>query len=324
MMNPSTEEIENHLTFLKTVAARWHVLKHTLLYAITTFDDVMAHPEAGQLSFEHLFIWHTQVLNPTEYARKFGDLEFPTSLEAIARSLTISVDTSQGKACDPKHPIIADIKAQIPFMRWAVQKPRNVAHATTKYEKFLELHRRHPQAMLVPTKEIDLIWHTHMRSPREYRARCMQVFGHVLSHDDKIGDLASAIGFRDTRDLWWKEFGEAYEKDRLKAFFQSSQNKTYATGNILLQVAVAEKPTNLISNPCRLSYTRRRRRKSVYTLPSEIVRISSSGHRSVADSTSAAALIWHCCHSDMGRASCWSKSAKVTRGLGGMGFAGMM
>ena len=43
-----------------------------------------------------------------------------------------------------------------------------IDRAITRYGQFLDLARRDPGATLVPTLDIDLIWHVHMLSPRNY------------------------------------------------------------------------------------------------------------------------------------------------------------
>ena len=43
-----------------------------------------------------------------------------------------------------------------------------IDRAITRYGQFLELARKDPGATLVPTLDIDLIWHVHMLSPRDY------------------------------------------------------------------------------------------------------------------------------------------------------------
>ena len=43
-----------------------------------------------------------------------------------------------------------------------------IDRAITRYGQFLDLARKDPGATLVPTLDIDLIWHVHMLSPRDY------------------------------------------------------------------------------------------------------------------------------------------------------------
>ncbi|OQR82546.1 hypothetical protein ACHHYP_15872 [Achlya hypogyna] len=89
----------------------------------------------------------------------------------------------------------------------------NVGNAALKrYAQFVATLRQHKRAgaMLVPTVDIDLVWHTHMTFPKEYVGFCKKNVGVVLDHDDTVagGDLTDA--FAATRDLWHTTTGKAY------------------------------------------------------------------------------------------------------------------
>ena len=56
--------------------------------------------------------------------------------------------------------------------------------------------------MLVPTLDVDLIWHVHMLSPLDYRDDCMNLLGRVLSHDATIEDSDLATAFERTKERW--------------------------------------------------------------------------------------------------------------------------
>ncbi|XP_076883208.1 glycine-rich domain-containing protein 1-like [Bidens hawaiensis] len=61
-----------------------------------------------------------------------------------------------------------------------------------RYKGFLHLVRKNIEKMLgnpiVPTYDIDLIWHTHQLSPRSYCKDVMALVGQVLHHDDNDTD----------------------------------------------------------------------------------------------------------------------------------------
>jgi len=40
--------------------------------------------------------------------------------------------------------------------------------------------------MLVPTKEIDEVWHLHMESPVSYYNDCLSFCGKIIDHDSTI------------------------------------------------------------------------------------------------------------------------------------------
>ena len=52
-----------------------------------------------------------------------------------------------------------------------------IDRAISRYADFLQLARDHPREVLVPTLDIDLIWHAHMLSPLDYRDDCHALLG---------------------------------------------------------------------------------------------------------------------------------------------------
>lgn len=87
--------------------------------------------------------------------------------------------------------------------------------ALIQYEKFLLLAAKNRREHLVPTKEIDMMWHLHMLHPRAYYKDCMDMFGDILDHNGgyslrngETKGLAAALQI--TAALWEQEFGEGY------------------------------------------------------------------------------------------------------------------
>ena len=56
-----------------------------------------------------------------------------------------------------------------------------------------------PGATLVPTLDIDLIWHVHMLSPHDYREDCKEMLGRLLTHDDQKSDEELSGAFEATQ-----------------------------------------------------------------------------------------------------------------------------
>lgn len=85
------------------------------------------------------------------------------------------------------------------------------------YKKFLQLR---PQAArlhmtLVPTYQIDLIWHTHMLySTTMYNMDCIRIMNSTMSHDDSHSDRSEGghlhQAYNATSDLWTREYGTDY------------------------------------------------------------------------------------------------------------------
>ena len=67
---------------------------------------------------------------------------------------------------------------------WSIQK---VTRAIEQYRRFLFLHHRHPTAELVPTPEIDQVWHTHILDTVKYRQDCHWLFDRFIDHYPYLG-----------------------------------------------------------------------------------------------------------------------------------------
>jgi hypothetical protein len=55
------------------------------------------------------------------------------------------------------------------------------------YRQYLILCLRHPEVGIVPTIEIDLVWHAHILDTQKYQADCDHVFGFFLHHFPYLG-----------------------------------------------------------------------------------------------------------------------------------------
>ncbi|XP_024537305.1 glycine-rich domain-containing protein 1-like [Selaginella moellendorffii] len=91
--------------------------------------------------------------------------------------------------------------------------------AVARYKAFLHLVFRHTSAasvFLVPTYDIDLIWHTHQLHPVSYRSDLTRLFGRIFEHDDTDSnrDPGGKLdkGFAKTLSLWESLYDLPYEK----------------------------------------------------------------------------------------------------------------
>eukprot|EP00008_Paramoeba_atlantica_P004455 CAMPEP_0201486218 /NCGR_PEP_ID=MMETSP0151_2-20130828/10286_1 /ASSEMBLY_ACC=CAM_ASM_000257 /TAXON_ID=200890 /ORGANISM="Paramoeba atlantica, Strain 621/1 / CCAP 1560/9" /LENGTH=504 /DNA_ID=CAMNT_0047870735 /DNA_START=123 /DNA_END=1634 /DNA_ORIENTATION=- len=79
--------------------------------------------------------------------------------------------------------------------------------------------RKKQRPVLVPTLDIDLIWHVHMLSGLDYRDDCATLFGQMFNHTanvscgggEKEKKEEERENFRVTRELWREVFDEEYE-----------------------------------------------------------------------------------------------------------------
>ena len=85
--------------------------------------------------------------------------------------------------------------------------------AELEYRRFLTLKCFYPSVALVPSKQVDAIWHAHILDTRAYREDCQLVFDRFIDHYPYFGiygqndyqELKSA--FAHTVSLYEKHFG---------------------------------------------------------------------------------------------------------------------
>jgi hypothetical protein len=86
--------------------------------------------------------------------------------------------------------------------------------AVAMYRCFLKLCVLHPGTRIVPTTQLDRVWHAHVLDTAKYRADCDYVFGHFMDHFPYAGlrgeddRRAWRDDFAHTRRLFAEHFGE--------------------------------------------------------------------------------------------------------------------
>jgi hypothetical protein len=83
------------------------------------------------------------------------------------------------------------------------------------YYRFLTLKAKAKQMVLVPTYQVDMMWHTHILSSLSlYNKDCTAIIGSTFHHDDSLNDRSEGgvldTSYRTTKELWRKEYGEDY------------------------------------------------------------------------------------------------------------------
>ncbi|WAR06795.1 GRDP2-like protein, partial [Mya arenaria] len=88
--------------------------------------------------------------------------------------------------------------------------------AKERYKKFLYLRKQNVGDYLVPCYDIDLIWHTHMKTPLAYKKDTEKILGYHFNHDDSTTDRSDGSklsnGDRVTKRKWKDLYGEPYVK----------------------------------------------------------------------------------------------------------------
>jgi len=82
--------------------------------------------------------------------------------------------------------------------------------AADRYRKFLNLKIRHRDALLVPSYDIDLVWHTHQLHPLLYKEDTVELLGRMFNHDDSLDDRSpdspQQNAYARTKQLWMEAY----------------------------------------------------------------------------------------------------------------------
>ena len=82
-----------------------------------------------------------------------------------------------------------------------------------QYRRFLMLKHFYPQADIVPTREVDKVWHCHILDTEKYREDCQKLFDRYLDHFPYLGIRDEADkenldkAFNETQSLFEELFG---------------------------------------------------------------------------------------------------------------------
>ncbi|KAI9569231.1 hypothetical protein HD554DRAFT_2020776 [Boletus coccyginus] len=83
-------------------------------------------------------------------------------------------------------------------------------HSVMRYHAFLDLMTAYPGPMLVPTLDIDLVWHTHQLMASRYSVDCEMYIGHYVDHELSIAESRLTSAFDDTCRAWETRFQVSY------------------------------------------------------------------------------------------------------------------
>lgn len=85
-----------------------------------------------------------------------------------------------------------------------------IEEAIKRYKRFIQLAKLYPHTKLVPTVDIDIVWHDHMLHPKSYFNDCANYLGRILDHKpSKKGENLTAY-FKNTGELWAEIYNENY------------------------------------------------------------------------------------------------------------------
>ncbi|KAH9049000.1 hypothetical protein EDB84DRAFT_1410083 [Lactarius hengduanensis] len=83
-------------------------------------------------------------------------------------------------------------------------------HAIVRYHAFLDLVASSQRMLVVPTLDIDLVWHSHQLSGPRYHKDCKTNVGRYVDHDDRVEQFHLSDAFDATCRAWEKRYGIPY------------------------------------------------------------------------------------------------------------------
>ncbi|MEW6496929.1 MAG: hypothetical protein AB1589_31065 [Cyanobacteriota bacterium] len=133
--------------------------------------------------------------------------------------------------------------------------------AISCYKMFLSLAYLYPHIPLVPTQEIDWVWHCHILHTRKYRQDCQMLFGRFIDHEpdgefwEQGEPLSLETAFDQTQALFEHYFGKSVlestdfeQLDKLDLTEnQSQQYNSCEAGHLCFQRSACGRPiSNLV------------------------------------------------------------------------------
>jgi len=82
--------------------------------------------------------------------------------------------------------------------------------AIFRYERFIALIAHNKKKVLVPTLDIDLVWHAHQTMHDAYTKYSKRLAGRLINHDDSIGGADLSKGYAETFIEWARHYNELY------------------------------------------------------------------------------------------------------------------
>jgi hypothetical protein len=174
--------------------------------------------------FAVAWIWHLHLLHPVAYKSycesKFLRVISPVPGDMLSGSLEIS-GTAEAQPDIPLPTTHTGTVAtweqlhskQLAFFtktKTFAPTRKQVTRLITKFKKFLQLMKL-STGVLVPTIEIDYIWHSCLRNPLFYYDLCRIHAGKLIDHNDLLDDGFLQTAFIDTKSLYEKTYSDHYE-----------------------------------------------------------------------------------------------------------------
>eukprot|EP01083_Nonionella_stella_P014931 41823_1 len=249
-----TEKQENNKLFWEGIIMDYEMYMDKIA-ADPSSEITMRHsiPHSSEItiSLEMELVWRIHVLNPQCYVsdciRKFGKIigrtkQWQNHTRHNTTNFRRNVLKNQSPAntgfISPDLVMTDAIKRQCKFIRKMIKinmfypiTLADIKAAITRYDQFLQAMWApdKPQGLvMVPTLDLDLIWHSHQLNPIGYHSFCTTRSPHrrLVWHDDNLGDDVLRVNGVSTQQFWNSRYGaNTYLSGR--AFREPAGNQQY-------------------------------------------------------------------------------------------------
>ncbi|KXJ96152.1 hypothetical protein Micbo1qcDRAFT_231256 [Microdochium bolleyi] len=195
------------------------LLKHALRSDILALLDV-TEPTAAQPSIETVRMLVQGALQSGDSLKAAG----VTSRAKLTREGRVHTRQMMSRYWNNKYPFALDLAGAVHRQGIFVEKMykidwlhspsarKTMTRLIKKYQRFMKLISDNPLRVVVPTLDVDLAWHTHQLSPREYHSYTTKTTKKLIDHDDKIEDLKLHDAFTWTTQEYQRLYDEVYSE----------------------------------------------------------------------------------------------------------------
>ncbi|CAF3514463.1 unnamed protein product [Rotaria sp. Silwood1] len=248
----SYHDLVDHILLLRQVIAQPELTQEgpTLDHFIDDYCNRMARQDMKskqqqlKLPLETEWIWHVHRLHPLSYhndctkqlpSGKLVDKKIRQVLQNSKRKHDAKISFSSINKNFVFVPSI-DLRKAVIRQRDFLEKFQNhylysfdlkkmdrshFVHFVQNYVSFMKLAIK--KEMIVPTFDIDLIWHTHMRYPSQYQTASIALCGFILDHDDAIESNTLTKVYKKTAERWKKIYNSEYGHNIDRKHLETSQ-----------------------------------------------------------------------------------------------------
>lgn len=238
----SYRALVDHILLLRVVSTHSEMTQpgETLNYYVEDYcqrianKKMMTKQQQQDLPWQIEWIWHIHRLHPLAYIKDCTE-QLPNGKVLDKKCLRLRIGNDKKHHTDGLPKLKSTDSKLVPSF--------NLVDAVLRQHDFLENFKRHtfytwdlrhmtgnrfrqlvqnyvsflklavPGEIIVPTFDIDLIWHTHMRFPLFYQKFTISLCGFFLNHDDAIENNKLTQAYQKTADRWRQTYQVNYGTD---------------------------------------------------------------------------------------------------------------